>query len=194
MGRVLVFSNHRIQNLFAVIQSVALHSLGGNRSLVAAREVFIDRLQSLGRAYTMMGEQEWQGAPLRQILAAETSAFADRVSVDGIDLLVRQKAAQSFALILHELTTNAVKYGALSVPAGRVNVSWNVDREAILASSSCAGRETGGPAVVPPTRTGYGRKIIENTMRRIGRHQIETGSFTKGRPPRIPLRRQVGLS
>ena len=74
MGRVLVFSNHRIQNLFAVIQSVALHSLGGNRSLVAAREVFIDRLQSLGRAYTMMGEQEWQGAPLRQILAAETSA------------------------------------------------------------------------------------------------------------------------
>ena len=165
--------NHRIQNLFAVIHSVALHSLGGNRSLVEAREVFIDRLQSLGRAYTMMSEQEWRGAPLRQILAAETSAFADRVSVDGIDLMVRQKAAQSFALILHELTTNAVKYGALSVPAGRVNVSWSVDRESHPGQFVLCWEETGGPAVVPPTRTGYGRKIIENTMRRIGKHQIE---------------------
>ena len=165
--------NHRIQNLFAVIHSVALHSLGGNRSLVDAREVFIDRLQSLGRAYTMMSEQEWRGAPLRQILAAETSAFADRVSVDGIDLMVRQKAAQSFALILHELTTNAVKYGALSVPAGRVNVSWSVDRESHPGQFVLCWEETGGPAVVPPTRTGYGRKIIENTMRRIGKHQIE---------------------
>ena len=165
--------NHRIQNLFAVIHSVALHSLGGNRSLVDAREVFIDRLQSLGRAYTMMSEQEWRGAPLRQILAAETSAFADRVSVDGIDLMVRQKAAQSFALILHELTTNAVKYGALSVPAGRVDVSWSVDRESHPDQFVLCWEETGGPAVVPPTRTGYGRKIIENTMRRIGKHQIE---------------------
>jgi len=87
--------NHRIQNLFAVIQSVALHSLDGDRSLVDAREVFIDRLQSLGRTYTMMSEQEWRGAPLRQILAAETSAFADRVSVDGIDLMVWQNPSDT---------------------------------------------------------------------------------------------------
>ena len=163
--------NHRIQNLFAVIQSVALHNLGGDRSLVDAREVFIDRLQSLGRTYTMMSEQEWRGAPLREILAAETSAFADRVSLDGIDLMVRQKAAQSFALILHELTTNAVKYGALSVPAGRVNVRWRV--ESNLGKFVLCWEETGGADVVSPTRRGYGRKIIESTMRRIGRHQIE---------------------
>ena len=165
--------NHRIQNLFAVIQSVALHSLDGDRSLVDAREVFIDRLQSLGRTYTMMSEQEWRGAPLRQILAAETSAFADRVSVDGIDLMVRQKATQSFALILHELTTNAVKYGALSVPTGRINVGWNVDRESHPCQFFLCWEEIGGPAVVPPTRRGYGHMIIESTMRRIGRHQIE---------------------
>jgi PAS domain S-box-containing protein len=169
--------NHRIQNLFAVIQSVALHSLGGNRPLLETREVFIDRLQSLGRAYTMMTEQEWRGAPLRQILAAETSAFADRVSVDGIDVMVRQKAAQSFALLLHELTTNAVKYGALSVPAGRVDVRWRVDREDGRDDGPgqfvLSWEETGGPAVVVPTRTGYGRKIIEDTMRRIGKHNVE---------------------
>ena len=165
--------NHRIQNLFSVVQSMALHSLGGKRSLVDAREVFLERLQSLGRAYTMMTEQEWRGAPLRQILAAETSAFADRVSIDGIDLMVRQKAAQSFALLLHELTTNAVKYGALSVPGGRVMVRWSVDRESRPDQFVLCWEETGGPAVVPPTRAGYGRKIIQNTMRRIGKHQIE---------------------
>lgn len=169
--------NHRIQNLFAVIQSVALHSLGGNRPLLETREVFVDRLQSLGRAYTMMTEQEWRGAPLRQILAAETSAFAERVSLDGIDLMVRQKAAQSFALLLHELTTNAVKYGALSVPAGRVDVRWRVDREDGRDDSPgvfvLSWEETGGPVVVVPTRIGYGRKIIEDTMRRIGKHHID---------------------
>ncbi len=164
--------NHRIQNLFAVVQSVALNSLTADRSLANAREAFIERLQSLGRTYTIMTEQEWRGAPLRQILEAETSAFADRVTLDGIDVMVRQKAAQSFALLLHELTVNAIKYGALAVPTGRIDVHWSVgrDRPGIFILSW---EEAGGPTVVPPTRTGFGRKIIEDTMRRIGQHQID---------------------
>ncbi len=165
--------NHRIQNLFAVIQSVALHSLSGDRSVIAAREVFIDRLQSLGRAYTLMTEQQWRGAPLRQILAAEISAFADRVSLDGVDLMVRQNAAQSFALLLHELTTNAVKYGALSASQGRIDVRWRIDRERQPPQFVLSWEEAGGPVVVPPTRSGYGRKIIEDTIRRIGKHKID---------------------
>jgi PAS domain S-box-containing protein len=168
--------NHRIQNLFAVIQSVALHSLAGNHSLIEARELFIDRLQSLGRAYTMMTEQEWRGAPLRQILSAEVSAFSDRVNLHGIDVMVRRKAAQSFALLLHELTTNAVKYGALSAPGGRIDVRWDVDRSNHPALFVFSWQESGGPTVVAPTRTGYGRKIVEDTMRRIGKHQIEYAS------------------
>lgn len=165
--------NHRIQNLFAVIQSVALSSLSGERSLREARDVFVDRLQSLGRAYTMMTEQEWRGAPLRQILASETSAFADRVTLDGIDVMVKQNAAQSFALLLHELTTNAVKYGALSAPEGSIAVSWKVEHDLRPTAFVLSWQEDGGPRVAPPTRSGYGRKIIEDTMRRIGKHQIE---------------------
>jgi PAS domain S-box-containing protein len=165
--------NHRIQNLFAVVQSVALSSLPGDRSIMDAREAFIERLQSLGRAYTMMTEQEWQGAPLRQILEAETSAFADRVSLAGIDVMVRQKAAQSFVLLLHELTTNAVKYGALSAPAGRIDVRWSVGGDDCPGMFVLSWDETSGPTVVPPTRTGFGRKIIDDTMRRIGKYQIE---------------------
>jgi PAS domain S-box-containing protein len=168
--------NHRIQNLFAVVQSVALSSLRGDRSIMDAREAFIERLHSLGRAYTILTEQEWQGAPLRQILEAETSAFADRVSLDGIDVMVRQKAAQSFALLLHELTTNAVKYGALSIPAGRVNVRWGVGADGRPGMFVLSWEETGGPTVIPSTRSGFGRKIIKDTMRRIGKYHIEYAS------------------
>lgn len=165
--------NHRIQNLFAVVQAVALHSLSANRPLVEGREVFIDRLQSLGRAYTLMTEQEWRGAPLRQILASEISAFADRVNFEGVDLMVKQNAAQSFALLLHELTTNAVKYGALSAPTGRVEVRWTINQDNPPAKFVLSWEESGGPLVTPPTRAGYGRKIIEDTIRRIGKHQID---------------------
>ncbi|MFL9823918.1 PAS domain S-box protein [Rhodoplanes sp. SY1] len=165
--------NHRIQNLFAVIQSVALSSLSGERPLREARDVFIDRLQSLGRAYTLMTEQEWRGAPLRQILASETSAFADRVTLDGVEVMVKQNAAQSFALLLHELTTNAVKYGALSAPEGSIAVRWSVERDLRPMAFVLSWQEDGGPTVAPPTRSGYGRKIIEDTMRRIGKHSIE---------------------
>jgi PAS domain S-box-containing protein len=165
--------NHRIQNLFAVVQAVALHSLSADRPLAEGREVFIDRLQSLGRAYTLMTEQEWRGAPLRQILAAEISAFADRVNFDGVDLMVRQNAAQSFTLLLHELTTNAVKYGALSAPGGRVDVRWTIDRDNQPSKFTLFWEESGGPRVTPPTRSGYGRKIIEDTIRRIGKHHID---------------------
>ena len=165
--------NHRIQNLFGVVQSVALQSLRGDRSLEDAREAFIERLHSLGRTYTMMTEREWRDAPLRQIVAAETSAFADRVNLAGTNVMVREKAAQSLAMILHELTTNAVKYGALSVPAGRVDVRWSVGGDDCSDMFVLSWQETGGPTVVPPTVTGYGRKIIENTIRRIGKYQVE---------------------
>lgn len=165
--------NHRIQNLFTIVQSVALHSLRGDRSLEDAREVFIERLHSLGRTYTTMSEQEWRGASLRQIAAAETSAFADRVYLAGTEVMLREKAAQSFAMILHELTTNAVKYGALSVPAGRVDIRWSVGADGRPDLFFLSWQETGGPTVIPPTATGYGRKIIESTMRRLGKCQLD---------------------
>ena len=76
-------------------------------------------------------------------------------------------------MILHELTTNAIKYGALSVPAGRVDVRWSVGVDNRPDMFVLSWRETDGRTVVPPTVTGYGRKIIENTMRRIGKYQIE---------------------
>lgn len=180
--------NHRIQNLFTVVQSVALNSLSADRALVESREVFIERLHTLGRAYTILTEQEWRGVPLRQILEAETGAFADRVGLDGTDVMVRQEAAQSFALVLHELTTNAVKYGALSVPAGRVDVRWSVGQDDRPGLFALSWEETGEMTVTPPSRTGYGRKIIEDTVRRIGQYQIEYA------PSGLKFRMEVPIS
>jgi two-component sensor histidine kinase len=165
--------NHRIQNLFAVVQAVATNSLSEERPLASAREVFLDRLDSLARAYSLLTEQAWQGAPMKQILQAELSAFSERVDLDGPDVMVRQASAQSFALLFHELATNAVKYGALSVPEGRIAIRWGVDKGLRPAVFSFSWQEAGGPAVGPPTRTGFGRKVIEDTARRLGKYRID---------------------
>lgn len=165
--------NHRIQNLFAVIQSVAAHSMSGNPILTEARETFVDRLQSLGRTYTIVTEQNWRGAPIKQILTTELSMFADRVDFVGDDVMVRQNAVQIFALLFHELATNAVKYGALSAQSGRVSARWSIDQELGKAMFSFFWTESGGPVVLPPTRMGYGRRIIEDTVRRLGSYRID---------------------
>jgi two-component sensor histidine kinase len=87
--------------------------------------------------------------------------------------MVRQNAAQSFALLFHELATNAVKYGSLSARHGRVAVCWGVDAAAQPPIFSFSWEESGGPPVDPPTRAGYGRKIIEDTVRRLGKQHID---------------------
>ena len=165
--------NHRIRNLFTVVQAVATNSLSGERTLAEARDSFLDRLDSLARAYTILTEQHWQGAPLKQILQAELLAFSERVDLDGPDVMVRQISAQSFALLFHELATNAVKYGALSGPAGRISIRWRVDRSVRPATFFFSWEESGGPTIAPPQRTGYGRKIIQDTARRLGKHRID---------------------
>lgn len=165
--------HHRTQNLFAVIHSVAWHSLSGERPLKEAREVFINRLHSLSRSYAMLTEQAWQGAPIRQILAAELSGFSERVHLDGVDVMVRRSCAQSFALLFHELATNAVKFGALSSPEGRVFVRWRVERNDGTSAFIFSWVEEGGPPVTPPSRRGYGRRIIEDIARQLGKYRID---------------------
>ena len=164
---------HRTQNLFAVIQSVAMHSLSGQRPLAEAREVFLGRLHSLSRSYAMLTEQSWQGAPMRQILAAELSGFSERVQLEGVDVMVRQSSVQSFALLVYELATNAVKFGALSALEGRISVRWRVERNAHPSTFLFTWAEEVGPTVVPPSREGYGRRIIEDVLRQSGKYRID---------------------
>jgi two-component sensor histidine kinase len=160
---------HRTQNLFAVIQSIISRSLSDGQTIAQARQVITGRLQALARAHAILAGAAWEGAPLREILKREFGEeFTDSVNVSGCDIVVNAGAAHQFALIIHELATNAFKYGALSVPGGRILVAGNVAQANDASEFSLMWRESGGPPVTPPSRTGFGSVILFNAAKQFG--------------------------
>jgi two-component sensor histidine kinase len=103
-------------------------------------------------------------ASLTEIIRLEIEGFSDRVNADGPDIMLNPKTAQTFALLVHELATNATKYGALSRPAGRVSIQWKVERTGEEAEFRFRWQEYDGPPVKPPTREGFGRVLLEKVV------------------------------
>jgi two-component sensor histidine kinase len=165
--------HHRTQNIFAVIQSVAMRTLSGDRTLDEARQIFVNRLQAMSRTYTMLTEGAWEGAPLDAILRDELAAFSTRASIEGPPVMIQASAAQTFAMIVHELATNAIKYGSLSADAGRLAVRWDVAQTPAGPELSMVWQEQDGPDVAEPKRKGFGRTILEDGARHLGRAEIE---------------------
>jgi PAS domain S-box-containing protein len=112
--------NHRTQNLFAVFQAIASRAVDESKTAAEIKYVLNDRLQALARAYQVIAEEG--SASLAVLLERQLGAFSKQVEFGGCDIVVNPSAAQQFALIIHELATNALKYGALSAPAGRVSI------------------------------------------------------------------------
>src|SRR5262249_54052695 len=117
---------HRSKNLLAVIQSIAHRSLTGNISVDDARIAFEARLQALARAHDQLTKSNRVELPLEEVVRTEMGPFAARMVVKGDDVMLAPQLVQSFALVLHELATNAVKYGALSNSNGRVEITWKL--------------------------------------------------------------------
>jgi len=151
---------HRSQNLFAVIQAIASRTLIDGQTLANAKEVFAGRLHVLARTHSMLANNAFLGAPLKEIVAQELTSFSDQVTVTGCDIAVNTRAAESFALIIHELVTNAVKYGALSTRQGRVVIRCSIDGADGSGQLRFEWRESGGPPVSPPARKGFGSTIL----------------------------------
>ena len=156
--------DHRAKNLLAVVQSVVQLTRADDPETLKADVT--GRIQSLARAHSLLAESRWEGVDLGQLALEELAPFAHtdhhRVLLGGPELRLKPAAAQSLAMVLHELATNAAKYGAMSGDGGRLELGWSlVDKQVELVW-----REFGGPPSHEPTRTGFGSRLIKSSVER----------------------------
>ena len=154
--------DHRAKNALAVVQSILHLTRAENvRGYVASVE---GRIHALSRAHDLLSQSRWEGANLSRLIEEELAPYRTqddgRIVAHGPAVVLQPAVAQTLALALHELATNAAKYGALSVPAGRVRVEWDLTQ----ASLSLTWAESGGPAVARPAAQGFGTKLIRLSM------------------------------
>ncbi|WP_158283957.1 HWE histidine kinase domain-containing protein [Azospirillum sp. TSO22-1] len=161
--------NHRVKNTLATVQSIAMQTLRHTPAPEAFRAAFTSRLAALSQAHNLLTETQWLGADLRTLIELETAphetAERSRVRLSGPPLRIGPKAAVAFSLAFHELATNAAKYGALSVPQGWIEVTWSLaDAGGGERRLEVRWRERDGPPVAPPTRRGFGSRVIEQGL------------------------------
>lgn len=155
---------HRIKNLHAVVHALAYHSLKGDLPLAEAREIFIGRLEALARADQRFINAAWTGTSLNDLVHSELKPYSGRVKIEGPDVTLDARGAQNFALALHELATNASKYGALYGSNGTVSIGWVVTADANGGLLKFSWREHGGPPVTVPKKTGFGTSLVRATL------------------------------
>lgn len=155
--------DHRVKNTLAQIQALMRRTRPDSGSIDEYIEALERRVQSMAHAQGLLSESRWRGAELRRLLDDELRQFesaSGAVVVEGARVELVPRAALTLSLVLHELATNAGKYGALSVPHGRLHVSWRREAGRLCLSW----RESGGPTVAPPRRRGFGRTLIETSV------------------------------
>lgn len=159
---------HRSKNQLSVIQGVASQTARHALSLDDFQDVFGKRLRGIAISTDLLVSQQWEGASLAELVLHQLEPFGtngDRLSCEGPNVFLSSDEAESIGLALHELATNCVKYGAWSVPTGTVAVRWTFERDGEQPSPlNVQWVEHGGPAVKPPTREGFGRRVIERMV------------------------------
>lgn len=154
--------DHRAKNMLGVVQAVV--QLSPAKEAEDLKNSLLGRIQLLGRVQSMLSESGWRPVPIKLLLEEELAAFApsaEQIVVDGPPLAAKPEALQTLGLIIHELATNALQYGALSSPAGRVEVSWKQLPDVLALTW----RERGGPPVVqPPAKKGFGTTVIDRSV------------------------------
>lgn len=157
--------NHRVKNTLAIVQAIASQTLRAPTPLEQAREAFANRIVTLAQAHDVLTRENWAGADLTEIVAeavrVHEATDAHRFNVQGPRVRLAPQVALSLALALHELATNATKYGALSNETGGIDITWSVMDEDGSRVLRLEWREHDGPPVAPPTRKGFGSRLIE---------------------------------
>ena len=152
---------HRGKNLLAVIQSIVSRSLSGTRPVAESRDMLMRRIQALSQCQSALMSEGFESASMTEIIDLEFEAFSEQVEAVGPNVMLNPRVAQTFALVVHELATNATKYGALSRPEGRVAIHWSIEGAGSVARLKFQWYERGGPPVVVPANQGFGRAVLE---------------------------------
>jgi PAS domain S-box-containing protein len=159
--------DHRVKNVLASVQSLAAQSARRTVSLEAFLKTFFGRLEAMAAAHTLLTATRWRGAEIGHVAAAELGGLAQgQARWEGPDIVLSPRATHALTLALHELGANAVKYGALSTEAGRIDVTW---RASPGGGFELVWTERNGPIVTPPSRRGFGSTLLERvTGRELG--------------------------
>lgn len=158
--------NHRVKNSLATIQAIAAQSFNASRSLAQAQEAFSSRIVALAEAHDLLTRENWEGAELHDLTSRLVLLHggAARFELIGPAIRLSPRTALSLSMALHELATNAVKYGALSTPEGRVTIRWDLAPGPGAERLDLTWTESGGPPVTPPSRRGFGSRLIERGL------------------------------
>ena len=157
--------NHRVKNTLATIQSIAGQTARGSETIEQFRESFEARLMALSLTHNVLTRGGWREASLREILDLELRPYApERISAAGPDLSLTSKEALALGMVFHELATNAAKYGALSSESGHVGITWSEVRNGSERRLVIDWTERGGPPAAPPTRRGFGSRLIVGSI------------------------------
>lgn len=160
--------NHRVKNTLTTVQSFAMQTLRTATSAEEGRKAFEARLIALARAHDLLVREKWEGADLHDVLSEALTPYAGneghsaRFQIEGPAILLQPKAALAISMAIHELATNAVKYGALSNGEGLVRLRWEVSDGA--PEVRLKWQEIGGPPVIAPSRRGFGTRLIEKGL------------------------------
>lgn len=159
--------NHRVKNTLAIIQSIGRQTTGDD--VKDFRRLFENRLLALSKTHDLLTESDWNSGPLRQLIESEMAPYTMQMepkpyTLLGPNIKLKPQVVVPLGMAIHELATNAAKYGALSVPGGHVVINWNVDNDGPRTLIRLLWSEGGGPTVEQPTRKGFGTRLLRHSF------------------------------
>ncbi|MFZ0424402.1 MAG: HWE histidine kinase domain-containing protein [Xanthobacteraceae bacterium] len=176
--------SHRSKNLLSIVQAIADQTLRHCTDLKEFQNRFDGRLRGLAASNTLLASGNWRGSSLRALVELQLAPFVDlrspQIEIGGPNVDLTAEAAQAIGLALHELATNAVKHGALSVARGMLSVSWQVDQVRNPRALELDWRERAGPAVTVPKRTGFGHVVMKKMVEQAVQGRVEIDFAPQG--------------
>jgi two-component sensor histidine kinase len=157
-------SIHRVKNVLAVVRSLVQQSFREGRPIEESRTTLLHRLEAIARAQNALAATDRDAASLAEIISSELSPYAGRITLEGPEVMVSGTLVQTFSLLVHELATNALKYGAFSNATGHVAVSWSIEGQGDAAHLAFRWQEQNGPPVSLPQGKGFGSTLLEAAL------------------------------